>query len=635
MSANAVEREVKLGAWPGFQLPELDEVVPGARVELLPALRLAATYYDTPDLRLARWGATLRHRASSPATDEQPWTLKLPASPVPGALARRELGFPGHESRVPAELVALVRGLSRGAPLVPVARLRTDRRRWELRDVLGARLLEIDDDEVSVLVSGAGGRGRRLAARFRELEVELADGTLDVLAAVVAKLRAAGAGEPDPTPKVVRALGPRAVEPPDVVAAPIGRRSTAGDVVRACIASSVARLFRHDPGVRLGGDIEDVHQARVATRRLRSDLRTFGPLVDAAWARGLRDELGWLADLLGAVRDADVLYERLHAQSRGLPKVDADAADELLARLVRQQVEATAALHAAMGGHRYVSLLDRLVDAAREPRFAADAPEDATLEREEVPVPAPEEAVAEAREPLVVVSATATSTSFTVPGPYAPLGIGDAPGAEPQPGPNGAAGEQADGGEHTDGAEHAPGGEHAHGGEHAPGTPSDAAERAAGPAAPAPTAPAPVRRGPADDPAADVLPALVRRPWRRLARTMNALGASPEDEALHAARIDAKRCRYALEAVAPALGKEASSLAGAVADVQGVLGDLHDAVVAEAWLREAAAGAPTAQALAAGELIAVQRADAEACRRAWGQAWDKASRRRGRGWLKP
>ncbi len=114
MSEGTVEREVKLGAWPGFQLPDLDEVVPGARVELLPTLRLAATYYDTPDLRLMRWGATVRHRVSAPPTDEPAWTLKLPASPVPGALARREIGFPGGETRVPHGLLDLVRGC-RGA----------------------------------------------------------------------------------------------------------------------------------------------------------------------------------------------------------------------------------------------------------------------------------------------------------------------------------------------------------------------------------------------------------------------------------------------------------------------------------------------------------------------------------------
>ena len=82
------------------------------------------------------------------------------------------------------------------------------------------------------------------------------------------------------------------------------------------------RLLRHDPGVRLGIDIEDVHQARVATRRLRSDLRTFQPLLDEAWADALRDELRWLGAELGRVRDAEVLRDRLRAAATTLPAPD-------------------------------------------------------------------------------------------------------------------------------------------------------------------------------------------------------------------------------------------------------------------------------------------------------------------------
>src|SRR4029077_9719881 len=110
-----------------------------------------------------------------------------------------------------------------------------------------------------------------------------------------------------------------------------------------------------------------------------------------------------------------------------------------------------------------------------------------------------------------------------------------------------------------------------------------------------------------DDPARDVLPALVRRPWRQLRRAVAELGEQPEDAALHQVRIRAKRGRYAAEAAIPVFGKAAERFADAVADLQGVLGDLNDAVVAEAWLREAAARAPAAQVLVVGELIARQR----------------------------
>ena len=63
---------------------------------------------------------------------------------------------------------------------------------------------------------------------------------------------------------------------------------------------------------RLGeSDVEDVHQGRVAARRLRSILKTFGPLFDARWARLYRMDLRSFARALAMVREADVHGEVL------------------------------------------------------------------------------------------------------------------------------------------------------------------------------------------------------------------------------------------------------------------------------------------------------------------------------------
>ena len=78
--------------------------------------------------------------------------------------------------------------------------------------------------------------------------------------------------------------------------------------------------------VRIGEDPEGVHQARVATRRLRSHLRTFRKLLEPEWAEPLRDELGWLGDELGGVRDADVLLDRLKSRIAALDDDDRVAA---------------------------------------------------------------------------------------------------------------------------------------------------------------------------------------------------------------------------------------------------------------------------------------------------------------------
>ncbi|MGH8984110.1 MAG: CHAD domain-containing protein [Acidimicrobiia bacterium] len=356
------EREVKLAPAPGFRLPDLTGVVPGVETGASETIELQATYFDTADLRLVRAGASLRHRS------DEGWTVKLPE---PGAhddlLVRGEHHFDGPTGAPPTAALDLVLGFVRTAPVQAVGRLRTRRNRVELLDADGKPLGEVVDDVVSVL------DGRRLAARFRELEVELREDTDDDLAsAVVERLRTAGAGEPDPTPKVVRALGPRAVEPPDV-SPPESVSGDAGTVVRAALAASVARLLAHDPGVRLGEDPEAVHQARVATRRLRSDLRTFRPLLDEQWAQDLRDELKWLGTALGAVRDADVLLDRLRRKIERLPDEDRKVAARFVERLGSERNRAREELLVVMRGTRYLELLERLVDAARTPALVDEA----------------------------------------------------------------------------------------------------------------------------------------------------------------------------------------------------------------------------------------------------------------------
>ena len=126
----------------------------------------------------------------------------------------------------------------------------------------GAPVAEMVLDEVSVLEGG------RLVERFREVEVEVAPQTSpETLQIILEALRTAGAVPTDPVPKYTRALGTRAWVSPEVVLGNPGEHSSAGQLVRNAIASSVDRYLRHEPGVRVGEDPESVHQARVATRR--------------------------------------------------------------------------------------------------------------------------------------------------------------------------------------------------------------------------------------------------------------------------------------------------------------------------------------------------------------------------------
>ncbi len=356
------EREVKLAASPSFRLPDLQGVVEGLIPDPQEPRPQQSVYYDTPDLRLARWGASLRHR------DVDGWTVKLPDEGTGGLMVREEVRFEGEPKTPPAEAVDLVRAYVRNEALAPVTRLRTLRRTVILRDADGRTAAEVVDDEVSIM------DGRRLAARFRELEVEVGDLTPDgTLERVLDRLRAAGAGEPDPTPKYVRALGPLAAGTPEVYVGDLPSGATAGDVVRQALAASVIRLLRHDAVIRLDADTEGVHQARVATRRLRSDLRTFGDLLDQDWATSLRDDLRWLADRLGAARDADVLLDRLRGRVARLSGVDSRAATRFLSGLEDTRTRARGELLSALREPRYVDVLDRLVTAARSPALLLEA----------------------------------------------------------------------------------------------------------------------------------------------------------------------------------------------------------------------------------------------------------------------
>ncbi|MDG4779631.1 CYTH and CHAD domain-containing protein [Micromonospora sp. WMMD961] len=364
-----VEEEQKYEVDDTYVLPDLAATAPpGGRVRALPPVTLVARYLDTVDLRLARAGASLRHRKG----DELPWTVKLPTD-TPGV--RHEVSRPGPKRQPPPELVELVTVLHRGAALAPVTVVRTVRHAYEVCDRAGTVLAEVVDDRVTVLDdSGA------TTDTFRELEVERKAGDRSLLDRIGAVLREAGAQRGSFVPKHVRALGATAQADPDLVGpAGLPAEPTAGDVVTEALRKEIRRLLAHDPLVRLrapaaGGDT-GVHQMRVACRRLRSDLRTFTPLVRKTWSRPLRTELRWLAGVLGAARDAEVLRARLRetADADPLSPLDEGAVGRLDDVLAARQRTALAVIDEALRGARYLALVDSLVLASASPRLTSRA----------------------------------------------------------------------------------------------------------------------------------------------------------------------------------------------------------------------------------------------------------------------
>jgi CHAD domain-containing protein len=368
-----------------FELPSLTTLVAGA--DLPPAVplsdgvvaeqRLDAVYFDTPDLRLAAAGLTLRRSTGGTASG---WLLRLPAGTAAGEEIRLPPGRvpPGRTPRVvPDRLQSLVWAQTHGRPLQPVARLTTERILWRLCDPTGQVLLEVADDRVTGhRLSTLGGSGRATSApvHWREIEVRAGDGHADLAAALDAGLRNSGlrptasstlshvldGGRPRLRADRRKTAGARRPK--------LKRTSAAGDVLLAHLREQVDQVHAQDLPVRL--DAHDaVHKMRVATRRLRSALRTFGPLVDPGVARPLRDELKWLAAELGAARDAEVMRDRVRAavadEHPDLPvRAGAEAA---LAELDQVYRTAHDRVLAELDGDRYHRILLSLCGLVEQP----------------------------------------------------------------------------------------------------------------------------------------------------------------------------------------------------------------------------------------------------------------------------
>lgn len=482
-----VERDLKLSVPPGFRMPSLADLGP-LRAE--PPKRSTTVFYDTADLALAGWGCLLRHRT------REGWTVKLPDVGTGEGLERPERSFDGRGAEPPAEAVDVLAAYLRGRSVAPVARMTTIRRRIVMQGADGSALLELVDDRVSTDEGGP--------RTMRQLEIEPRDASAaDLRDRVVSALAGAGAQAGDKRTKYGWVLGNR-VPAPEILPPDVDARPSAGAVVLHALATSVVALIRRDAEIRGGRDPESLHQARVIVRRLRSDLRTFKTLLDPDWTEALRAELDWLGEVLGTVRDRQVLATRLGASRE---RTDDDGVQPVMKILDDEIARAHADLDEAMRGDRYLQLLDALVEAAQKPRLRA---------------------------------------------------------------PEGAA--------------------------------------------------------------ATLLRPAVDRAWKRLRKAVKTARTAPTTSELHSVRIATKRLRFACEAVESVFGKRARRLARAANELQDVLGEHRDAVVARDWLRDHSAADGAATAFALGELAALELVARDRAEARWPAAWKTLRRRRPTKW---
>jgi len=497
----ALEREVKFDAPVGLALPDLRELV--GRTERIPQQQLRTAYFDTVDGRLWHQAITLRHRITD-GVDGGTWTLKLPHAANGFSLERTELSSSGERAEIPPGVHDIVRGLVRREPLQKLVELDTTRLRLALHDRDDRVVAELDDDVV--VVTG----GPRDGLRFRQVELELSATESSVSKEVTARLEEAGLAVEN-SPKLAKAMG---LPPSDSTRPRMDPRSLLADVVRTAIADGLDRLLEHDWRLRvaLPEAAHDVHQARVAIRRLRSQLKTLGVVLDPIWVRHVRSDLEWVGSALGELRDTDVLAVHLE-----------DAPAQLGNELTRQRGVAAREVTTILASDRYLDLLDRLHAATRTPPLL-NGDENVRLE----------------------------------------------------------------------------------------------------------------------DAAGEALPDLVGTRWRALRRQVRKGGADPSDQQLHRIRIEARHLRFAAEVAEPAVGQRARRTASAAEKIQAILGEHHDAVAAQAWLREQVGRAATSMQVhalspetlfEAGRLSAELRQGQHDLERRWLRAWKALAKPKNRRWL--
>jgi CHAD domain-containing protein len=341
----ATETERKYDVPEGFVLPSLAGAADPETHDL------DATYFDTPDLRLARNRRTLRRRTGG---DDAGWHLKTPGEGV----SRTEHRLPLDGEAVPDELQAEVRAIVREAALQPVARLRTHRVETPLRDETGRTLALIAQDQVTAETDGH-------EQHWQEVEVELVDGDQRVLKLVERELLAAGATPAAGPSKLARALGDR-------LAADGGKPKKVNPVL-AYAREQRDAIGAYDPGVR-HGDPEAVHKMRVATRRLRSTLKTFKKSFEPDLAARVGPELKWLAGQLGEVRDGQVLGHKLIASVEGEGPGFEPVAERVRAHLDAKVAAGREALEQDLNGGRYLGLLDAIDELVGDPEAEDDNP---------------------------------------------------------------------------------------------------------------------------------------------------------------------------------------------------------------------------------------------------------------------
>lgn len=260
---------------------------------------MCSEYFDTTDQALRRAGITFWR---STGTDEG-WHLTLPHGEHGEHGGRIDAD---RSDDVPDELSRLLLGVTRGGSLTVVATVETDRRATRMLNGANDSVADIELDHTQSTARSDEGT---IASSPTRLAIRLSGPPDKQLALLARRVRDSDARPWRSTSELARALGePSQEKKRSKKRKP--RKQQAGEVLLRYLAEQQHALLVGDVALRHGDD-SLIHRTRVATRRLRSTLRVFSPFLDSNRGRILDGELRWFAEVLGAVRDGQVLKLRL------------------------------------------------------------------------------------------------------------------------------------------------------------------------------------------------------------------------------------------------------------------------------------------------------------------------------------
>lgn len=140
----------------------------------------------------------------------------------------------------------------------------------------------------------------------------------------------------------------------DTTLQPVDSMAEAG---RKVLAENFKQMLSHEAGARTGEDIEDVHQMRVATRRMRSAFRLFGRYYKPKSIKPFTGMLKKVAAALGRVRDLDVMIDDLTTYQATLDETARQPIQSVIAKLDKRRISAREDLNDLLDSSKYASFL--------------------------------------------------------------------------------------------------------------------------------------------------------------------------------------------------------------------------------------------------------------------------------------